>query len=117
MSDTRQKLKEMAQLSILANRISEVQEKNLKMYPFVFFDGVSIVSIDYDLGHGVDEKSKEVHHKSLVAYHLTLDEKANERLLEKRLKTLEISVRAILWQDIIVKVFFNSKLVYESKDV
>lgn len=107
----------MAQLSILANRISEVQEKNLKMYPFCFFDDVSVVRIEYDLGHGVDENSKEVHHKSLVAYHLTLDETVNERLLEKRLKTLEISIRAILWQDIMVKVFFNGKLVYESKDV
>lgn len=117
MSDTRQKLKEMAQLSILANRISEIQEKNLKMYPFVFFDGVSIARIDYDLGHGVNEETKEVNHKSLVAYYLTIDEKQVDHLLEKRFKTLEVSVRAMLWQDIIVKVYFNNKVVFESKDV
>lgn len=117
MSDTRQKLKEMAQLSLLANRISETQEKNLKLWPFAFFEGVKVVRINYDLGHGVNEESKEVHHRSFVGYYLTLDEKANEPFLDKRFKTLEESVRALFWKDIVIKVHFNNKLVYESKDV
>jgi hypothetical protein len=69
----------MAQLSLLANRISEIQAKNLQYFPFVFFEKVSEVKIDYDLGHGTDEKTKEVHHKSLVSYYLILDEKANDK--------------------------------------
>lgn len=115
--DTRKHLKEMAQLSLLANRISEIQEKNLKMFPFVFFDKVKAVKIEYDLGHGVDDKTKEVNHKSFVSYYLTLDEIANELNLNTRLLAIETSVRELFWKDIVVQVYFNRKLVYESKNV
>ena len=65
MSDSLKKhLKELAQLSMLANRISEIQEKNLKLFPFVFFEGLKEVTIDYDLGHGVNEGTKEINHNN-----------------------------------------------------
>lgn len=117
MSDIKQKLKEMAQLSVLAGRISEVQEKNMKNYPFVFFESVDSVRIDYDLGHGINEKTKQVNHKSRVSYYLTLIEEANSHALEKRFKALEASVRYLFWNDVIVEVYFNGKLVYGNKDV
>lgn len=106
----------MAQLSVLANRISEVQEKNLKMFPFVFFEAVTDVKINYDLGHAVDEKTKEVHHKSKVSYYMTLNETLNEHALNKRFLALEASVRHLFWKDIIVEIYFNDKLVYGNKD-
>lgn len=117
MSDIKQKLKELAQLSVLANRISEVQEKNLKNYPFVFFESVDAVRIDYDLGHGVDEATKQVNHRSRVTYYLQLIEELNTPALDKRFKALEASVRYIFWKDVIVEVYFNGKLVYGSQDV
>lgn len=117
MSDTKQKLKEMAQLSLLANRISETQELNLKNFPFVFFESVSGVRIDYDLSHTVNEEAKELCHASHVTYKLELDEKYNTQFLDKRFSAIETSVRTLFWKDIKVMVYFNDKLVYESKDV
>ena len=105
----------MAQLTVFANRISEVQEKNLKMFPFVFFHGVKEVSIDYDLGHAVAENLKEVHHKSFVSYSLTLDDTIVDTNLDKRFLALESSVRQLFWNDIVVRILFNGNKVYESK--
>jgi hypothetical protein len=113
-------LKELAQLSLLANRISEIQEKNLKMFPFVFFEKVKEVKIDYDLGHGIDEKSKEIQHKSSVTYYLTLDASANEGPdfnIAQRFLALETSIKELFWKDIKVQVYFNNNLVYETKNV
>lgn len=117
MSNTKQKLKEMAQLSLLANRISEVQEKNLKNFPFVFFESITLASISYDLGHGVNEETKQLNHNSHVIYDLELDESHNTQFLDKRFAALESSVRAVFWKDVKVKVLFNGKSVFESKDV
>lgn len=121
MSDgLRKHLKELAQLSLLANRISEIQEKNLKMFPFVFFEELKEVRIDYDLGHGVNENTKEVYHKSHVSYYLTVEEKTNNDInsnINKRFLALESSVRTLFWKDIIIKIYINDKLAYESKDV
>lgn len=117
MSDIKKKLQEMAQLTLLSNRISEVQELNLKKFPFVFFEKVQEAQIDYDLGHGANKASQEVNHKSLVTYHLSIDKEANKNFLDKRFSALESSVRNLFWKDIKVSVYFNGQLVYESKDV
>lgn len=117
MSELKKQLKELAQLSLLANRISTIQEKNLKMFPFVYFDGVKEVVIDYDLGHGVDEKTKQVNHKSSVTYRLTMDGLSDNTNLSIRFNALEKSVRELFWKDVRIQVYFNGKLVYESKDV
>jgi len=115
-STIKQKLQEMAQLAILANRISEVQEKNLKNYPFVFFNDVQVVRIDYDLGHAIDEKSKQINHRSFIAYYLTLNEESNQSFVDKRFLALETAIRSLFWKDVTLKVYFNTKPVYESKE-
>lgn len=118
MSDKlRQQLKEMAQLSILANRISEVQEKNLKNFPFVFFNDVKLVRIEYDLGHAINKNKKEINHNSFITYYLTLNEETNKTFLEKRFLAMEVAIRDLFWKDVILKVLFNTKPVYESKHV
>lgn len=114
MSDLKQKLQEMAELSILANRISEIQEKNLKMFPFVFFDGVQMVKIDYDLGHAISEESKEVHHKSFVGYHIMMG--VGDDPSAARLEMLEKAVRQLFWNDIRVEIHINGKKAFESKN-
>jgi hypothetical protein len=117
LSDLREKLQQEAQLTIFSNRISEKQEKNLKLWPFCFFESVSTVNIEYDLGHGIDEDTKQINHKSTITYYLVLDEEANKHALDKRFAALGTSVRALFWKDIIVKVYFNDKLVFENKYV
>ena len=111
MSDTAKRLKEMAQLSLLANRISEIQEKNLKSFPFIFFNGVKSVKIDYDLSKPLTVKDSTGQH---VTYLLELEEKENDHL-EKRFEAIENSTRMLFWSDLKVRVFFKDKLVYESK--
>jgi len=116
-------VKGMAALVVSSNRLSEFHEKNLKMFPFVFFNGVTSVKIDYDVAveHNVDlDKKNNITIKKpfrncFVAYYLTIDEDANKEALQKRFDTLENSVRDLLWQGLAVKIFFNDKIVFESK--
>lgn len=116
MSDIKRKLQEMAQLTLLSNRISEIQENNLKKFPFVFFEKVGEAQIEYDLGHGTNETAREINHKSSVTYHLMLDKQSNDNFLNKRFAALENGVRSLFWKDVKVSVYFNGQLMYESKD-
>jgi hypothetical protein len=82
-------LAEMARLTALSNRISEVQEKNLKLYPLVFFNKVLEVKVNYDLTSKADILEDSTTDKIIinapsknhfVAYHLVLDESENQDL-------------------------------------
>lgn len=119
-SAIKERLKKEAQLSILANRISEVQEKNLKHYPFVFFNEVKSVRIDYNLGHtqtksvpGQDQPKWD----TWVTYYLELNEPANANNLDKRFFCTEEAIKVLFWSDITVRVYFNGKKAFESKNV
>lgn len=125
MSDANPKdfVKGMAALVVSSNRLSEFHEKNLKMFPFVFFDQVEAVKIDYDVSveHNVDvDKKNNITIKKpfkncYVAYYLTINDEANKNQLSRRFETLENSVRDLLWKNLAVKIFFNDKLMFESK--
>lgn len=134
-------IRDMAKLSLISNKISDVQEKNLKMYPFVFFNGVKAVKIDYDLSNNqlVDteetrntkedvEKGKEkleikfkfnqaqTNHLR-VSYYLLIDSNTENDHADKRYKAIENSVRNLFWKETRVEVYINDKLMYESKNV
>jgi hypothetical protein len=130
---TPEKLRDMAKLVHLSNRISAFHEKNLKSYPYVFFENVKSARIEYDFSHHPsdtgpkeapktpDEFYKEIGKaamnmtsNSFVAYHLELDEEPNQPHLAKRFEALQNSIRSLFWKDVIVKVYFNEKIVYES---
>lgn len=129
--DTTEQIREMAKLSLTSNTISEIQEKNLKMFPFVFFNGVKSVKIDYDFSNNqtVDtEENKETleiiykfnkidtrHFR--VSYHLTIEKDAVNENYEKRYEAIEQSVRNLFWKETKVEVFINEYLAYKSKDV
>jgi len=128
-NEVRNNLKAMAKLSMLSNKISSVQEKNLKAFPKVFFDGVSVGTIDYDFSHAAlvdsneDKKKLEVQYKFnkvdtshfRVSYHLTVDETVQQTFLQKRFQAIENAVRTLFYSDVKVEVFFNDKKVFESK--
>ena len=130
-SETDQKVKEMAQLSLLLNRINPIQEKNLKIYPLIFFDGIKSAKVDYDFSNpntvdcNKDEKNLEVSYKFKdldrpnfrVSYHLDIDESVDNSPLDKRFKAIEGAVRDLFWKETKVEVYFNTKLVYESNHV
>ena len=118
-------LSEMARLTTLSGRISDVQIKNLQMFPLVFFEGIKEVKVDYDLSHKSDvledpdgklivNAPTKNHY---VAYYLTLDESTNTENLDKRHSALEQSVRTLFWNDVSVEVYFNGNIKYKSKKV
>lgn len=130
-SSTREKVREMAKLSVLTDKINEVQIINLKRYPFVFFEGVQTAEISYDLHNnmGVSDKLTQDKDKNnqldytfekpetrhlRVSYHLTLDERLNGQI-EKRFAAIEQAVRTLFWKQVKVEVFFNGTLKFESK--
>lgn len=113
--DVFQTVKELAQLALLSNRISDFHEKNLRAYPFVFFNDLDSVVLTYDLSRQLDSKdlSPGVEHNA-VRYDLSLKDSASNDFLEKRFLALEQSVRNLLWSDIVLIVSINGKVVYES---
>lgn len=133
---TEAQIREMAKLSLASNRISEVQEKNLKMYPLIFFNGVQKAEIDYDFTNNQtveteeDRKNLEIKYKFnkldtkhfRVSYYLTAEDTltgftAHNEHMDKRFKALEDSVRNLFWKETKVEVFINGSKEYESKDV
>src|SRR5271168_726111 len=115
-------LSEMARLTALSGRISDVQEKNLKLFPMVFFNDVDVCKIDYDLSHKQDVLEDIEGNLAIsapaknhfVAYHLTLNETSNTFGLDKRYEALEKSVRTLFWTDVSVEVYLNGQIKYKS---
>src|ERR1035437_7039112 len=98
MSDTESKIRELAKLSILSNRISEVHEKNLKAYPFIFFNGVKNAKVNYDLERGS---------KNHVEFDITLEEDTLNPIMERRLEVLDKSVKNLFWKEVSISVVLN----------
>ena len=124
MSDeVKETVRDMAALIVNSNRISEVHEKSMRNYPFIYFDYVSAVKIEYDLSHEPDvslDKLNNITVKSpkrhcFVSYYLTIDERKLDENLKVRFAALENSTRTLFWKDLPVKIYFNDRLVYESK--
>lgn len=114
----------MAVLTMKSGRINEIQEKNLKIYPFLYFDGVIKVEIDFDLTTRDDIMEDEENNKLIiktpfrnhfVAYYLTVDKEKINSNIEKRFTYLERSVRDIFWNDIIIEVYINGTIKYKSQ--
>lgn len=111
-ASVKQKLRDMAKLSVLSNRMSEIQEKNLKCYPFIFFDGVKSVKLTFDLSK-VDDDGRINHGDHHVTYDLETSQEQNS--MDIRLAHLEKAVRTLFWNDLKVRVFVNGEKVFESK--
>lgn len=122
-----EQIRAMAKLSLLSNKINSIQEKNLKLFPMVFFQGISSIIIDYDFSNtkpidfDSDKENIEVTYKFdkftpnfRVTYKIQLNETLNN-YLEKRFKALEQSVRGLFWKETKVEVYFNDRLVFESE--
>lgn len=130
MSNTQEILKEMARLTMLSNQLNDVQLKNLKSFPFIFFDGIQEVTMEYDLSNqmGTDTienaKEGEIEYEITgstrhlhVTYHFNLEPTIKMHHLENRYSALEQSVRGILWKEITLRVYFGKNLMYESPKV
>lgn len=130
-SESEQKIREMARLSLMNNMINPIQEKNIKFFPFVFFNGVKSVNIDYDFSTIQPSIEAEENLKELeisykigkletkhfrVSYRLTIDKDSDNILIENRFLALENSIRNLFWKETKVEIFINDELKYQSKD-
>ena len=130
-----QEIRDMAKLTILDNKLNDIQLKNLKMFPLVFFDGVISASINYDLSTEKPSVDYEIENKtdpdklsikyefdrptmnSFVEYHLVIDESKGNGSLPFRFENLVNAVRFLFWKEVKVTVFFNGTKVHESTNV
>lgn len=128
MSKQLEELREMAKLTVLSNRLNDLQIKNLTNFPFVFFDSVTEVALDYNLSNTMDVSTEEDTKDLNIKYEISTDPKlqhityklkvSNMQFnvqLDKRLQALEQSVRSIFWNDLKVRIFINNNLEFESK--
>lgn len=131
-STTEEQVREMAKLTLLTNKINPIQEKNLKMYPLVFFNGIKSAKVDFDLSNDqmlIDSNENksdleityqfnkaETRHLR-VSYHLEIDEDADNHSLGERYSAITQAVRNLFFKETKVQVFINAKLAYESKNV
>lgn len=118
MSDTdiiEKQLADMARLTVLSNKINPIQEKNMTMFPMVYFNGVKTVKIDYDLSKTKVVGDGPEMNNSIVSYYLTMSPDSENDYLEKRFAHLENSIRNLFWKEVVLEVYFNDKIVYKSK--
>ena len=99
-------LNELNSLGIFSGRISEVHIKNLEVFPFIYFNGVTKAEIDYDVAQAKDKAS-------YIHYDLTIHEEND--MLEKRFEGLEKAVRALFWKEMSLKVSFKGLEMYHSE--
>jgi hypothetical protein len=110
---TQELLSEMARLTALSGRISDIQIKNLQTFPLIFFNGIKEIKIDYDLAPVKTMDDSPTFSNSRVSYYLALTEDNNEGL-DRRFFALEESVRTLFWKDVTLEVYFNDKIKYKS---
>lgn len=107
-------LSEMAKLTALSGQVCDAQLKNLKNFPFYYFEGLTEVKIEYDLMPQKSIADEPTYSNSTVSYFLTLDESLNHSL-ENRFTAIEKSVRTLFWSDCVVEVYFNGSIKYKSQ--
>src|ERR1035437_671678 len=116
-------VKDMAKLVLISGKITPMHEKNMKMYPLIYFDGVKEVKIEYDLSHEADalvDKDNNLtvnapKRNNIVSYHLTMHENAFNHNMDKRFAPLEASIKTLFWKDLAIEVIIDGKPVYKSK--
>ena len=125
-----QQIRSMAKVSLFEGKLNDIQLENLRKWPLVFFNGVKEVKIKYHLGTGKvhvdtkeDPKNFDIKYKirmpknrTSITYWLTLDESQENLYLDKRFAGLNSAIKHLLWNGIVVKIYFNNKLVHENKN-
>jgi hypothetical protein len=123
-----QELRELAKLTMMNNRISSVQIKNLKLYALVYFDGIDSANIEYDVSTKreteveLDTAENDAKYTvkvpsksgSKITYNLDIRDGTENANLKYRCEVLERSVRNLFWSDLTVEVVMNEKLVFRS---
>jgi len=106
-------IKEMSHMTIFFNRVSSSQAKSMETYPFIYFNGLNSIELDYDLETLSPDKEAS-RNASVVKYFLYINPLAENDNLEYRFKTLERSIRDLFWKEVNIEVYINDELKYKS---
>ena len=109
MSDQTPSIQDLTKLVMFIGRLSEVHVKNLKAFPFIYFnDHTTSPKLDYSVE--TTDKTKP----TMFSYDLSLNLEANDQL-DKRYKALELAVRSLFWKEVKIEVKIDGKEVYKSE--
>lgn len=84
----------------MSGNISDFQLKNMKTWPFILFDGLETVAIDYDFSQVDTDEAQGTVGAGKVVYNLTTKEDVNE----KEIETIRQWTRFLFWKDTQVEV-------------
>lgn len=100
-------LEDMRKITILTGTISKIHEQSLSKWPYIVFDEIGSLEVDYDLGN------KDRNGANFVNFYITSSKEEHEDA-NKRCETLTSWVRDMFWKDIDVNVFINEKNIYSN---
>jgi hypothetical protein len=98
---TRAQIREMARLTMLSNRLNPIQQKNLEVYPYIFFEGVKKGTIVFDLECRPDPQDQK---KTYVNYTIEIDPEVAVTFEERRREALRTAVRTLFWSNVEVGI-------------
>ena len=101
--------KELTNLMLFFGRIPENYIKSLQSYPWIYFNDVSEVKLDYSVA------TMNKNEPTLFSYDLTLNSEKND-YLDKRCRALESAIRNLFWKEAKIQVKIKGKEVYKSED-
>ena len=99
-------LKDMTKLGAFFGRISEVHVKNMQSFPWIFFNDLKEVKLDYNIATKKEDSS-------IVSYDLQIDGENDN--LSKRYEALESAIRGLFWKEVKIEVKINGQEVYKSE--
>ena len=99
---------DLTKLMVFFGRVPETHVRALKEYPWIFFNDLSEVKLDYAIE--TTDKTKA----TTFSYDLTLLPEKNDHV-DKRYKALESAVRALFWKEVLVEIKINGQEVYKSE--
>lgn len=100
--------KDQDRLMAFFGRIPENYWKTLTSYPFIYFNDVKSVKLDYCV------KTVNEQDPTFFSFDLELDIETNDHL-DKRYRTIEEAVRKLFWSDSNVQIKLNGEEVYKSE--
>ncbi|MEM4601887.1 MAG: hypothetical protein QW808_03195 [Desulfurococcaceae archaeon] len=98
-----QLLEDLKKGVILSGRLSELHYNNLKMYPFIFFDGLKKCEMILNINTDPNTSAP-----SVISYILFFNKKKRNDNMKVRCDALKQSVKTLLWDDVQVEVYVNS---------
>jgi len=88
---------------IMTGKISDFQLKNLKTWPFILFDKVDKVELEYDFSEMVSDGSEALTESigaGKIAYNIKLDSVPSKENIE----TLKNWTKFLFWNDTLVEI-------------